>query len=38
MASKDDFIYFPAKKYCTTTVSLGPPRSGKTYIFQKEFK
>lgn len=38
MASKDDFIYFPAKKYCTTIVSLGPPRSGKTYILMKALK
>lgn len=32
MASKKDFLEFPAVKYATTILSLGPPRSGKTYI------
>lgn len=32
MASKEDFLNFPIKQYCTTTLSLGPPGSGKTYI------
>jgi hypothetical protein len=32
MASKKIFLEFPAVEYCTTSLFLGPPRSGKTYI------
>ena len=38
MASKTDFIEFPANNFCTTIFSLGPPRSGKTYILLKVLK
>ena len=29
---KKNFLEFPAVEYCTTVMSFGPPRSGKTYI------
>lgn len=38
MANKKDFIQFPAEKFCTTIFSLGPPRSGKTYVLLKVLK
>jgi hypothetical protein len=35
MASKKDFLEFPATDFCTTILSMGPPRSGKTYLMLK---
>jgi hypothetical protein len=32
MASKKDFLEYPATDICTTVLSMGPPRSGKTYL------
>lgn len=34
-ASKEAFLQFPAKEFCTTIMSYGPPRSGKTFIALK---
>jgi hypothetical protein len=31
-ASKIGFLEFPATQMCTTTLSFGPPKSGKTYL------
>lgn len=31
--TKEGFLNFPAKEYCTTCLSLGAPGSGKTYVF-----
>jgi len=30
--SRDDFLRFPGEQFCSTIFSIGPPRSGKTYL------
>ena len=34
-AQKKNFLEFPATNFCTTILSLGPPRSGKTFLALK---
>ena len=37
-AEKEKFLTFPAEEFCTTIMSFGPPRSGKTFIALKCIK
>lgn len=38
IASKMDFLHYPAKEICTTILSCGPPKAGKTWTALQSMK